>query len=758
MPTLPITPTPVFDGNPQQLTLPGFFLPPNWAKSMTVSTTWSTTVVPNQKDGEARRGNISKPTRTIKGDVLASSIEQVGRLQGYLQRTGFTRFLAPLFPDQVFCKEADFAADNDFLWVSEDYPLDVRRFYVGNYVVIFNPRTEFFAVRKITEVNLISNSLTFDDEVGFITHPDTLIVPMISSKLILKNESEVLTDRVVTAEIEGQELPGKDTIRASIEAKTTPAGYSEYANLPVLSNEIDRRRGFTSSFERTGQFSAVGNTQVESVYGDRMRQSRKFSLLFSERDKFWRFLQFFDSRAGRLFPWWLPTFAHEYDITAFTVNGVKVRSFGPIEDWEARPYISIRNEDGTVEVRTIESISTNNIEDTLVLDEPFVNTSVGSVVMAGAAHLVRFSSDTMEENWITDGVVVVEVEAIEVLQETTITLANFSEIQTSALASKYTPEECVSDGSGCDEACIPCANCTISTNSFVTLSILDINADINKNGMSPELADNLVQDGPFEIPFAEFTNQYFIYRRTIDFDPTPLGVREIQIEIRLDCLTGVWSWSYNTRLGTAFRGPFRACGDCLLSGSPAVVPCEGRGSNADFFEDCWNTHVHYSIEAYTDFNAADDRNICTGIVGWAAAEVTSPIPGVSGFADSGTSIMWGVRGEWSLTNGFCCPEPPGSGPCIPCLNSCLVEIDCSKSPIPSSTGCLARKLGLPAFDSGGVVTCSNCDILITYTGGVGSCCDGTLPQDCPLIEVRAATPGCLGCFEPDFDPCPRVIA
>lgn len=758
-----IIPVPIFGGNPRNITLSGFFLPANWNKSISISTLWDTVVLPNQEDGEARRGNTSKPSRTIKVDVLASSIDQVGRMQGYLQRSGLTRFLAPLYPDQASCLNNAFGAENAFLPIDLAYPLQYHRFEVGKYAIVYEPNTERFATLLISAINLATNTLTFETAVGFETNRNTLVLPVIESKLILGSSSAVVTDRVVTAEIEGQELPGKGVLAPSHAPNQTPAGYPEYSGKPIMDTPSDSRRPQEVSYSRTGRYHSVGNTQVESVYGDRMRQSRKFSLLFFSRPEFWKFLQFFDSRAGRLFSWWLPSFTHDYEITAFLSNGLKVKSFGPIEDWEARPYISILSEDGTTEIRTIESISTNNQEDTLILDSAFTTDNIVNVSRAGQAQLVRFAKDEMVENWITDMVVQVNVETLELVEETVITLANYEEVATTGLSAKYSPQECLPDSTDCDPACDDCANCRIAASSTVTISFSDIVPLSNQNGLTTQMADFLLQNTPFVLPLASSDNDYKTYRlRTDAFNigiVFPFTAVTITMEVRLDCLTGGWSWSYFVTVAGVQQPTFRACGDCLLSGAGIFIDC-GPNANTSFYEDCWNTHFHQDIEAYTNLNANNNRNICTGIVGWSEATVASPNGNAFGADDTGTEIMRGIRGEWTLANNAsCCASGDAGGPCIPCLNSCLIELDCSKGqPSESTTGCFERYLGLPALDGGFAFTCSNCAYIVVYTGGNASCCNRSSTQLCPRISVRAATPGCLGCNgDPDFDFCPRRL-
>lgn len=738
-------------GNPWDVVEPGYFLPANWTTPVRVFTAWDTTIVPNQKDGESRRSRIGKPTRKVTASLLARDQYELSRVLGQMQQAGFARTLYPLYSDQVSPTQSY----SDALVVSIQEDLDYYRFENGQYAVIYTPETRKFFYRQISTVNKIANTISFFQEVTGINR-NTIILPLIQSRLQLRSSGRVVSDHVVSATTTGEELPGKWTLATSAAANITPPGFSEYNGTPVLELPPDYKADMQIRYARTGKYSPVGSTQIASVYGERMRQARDFSIIFDSRAEYWKLLNLFDSRAGRTYSWWLPSFTSEYEITEFTPSGIKVKSFGPVEDWEVRPYVSLTKLDGSVEIREISSVSTNDVVDTLIFDDgAFVEDDLSNVLRVGFAQHVRFSSDEIEEAWFTTDTVEVKVKAVELIEEKIITLADLTEITTVGATSKFVPVECDTDPV-CDETCVTCANCWFSPSTVMSLAIAEVVADAEKNGFDSSFADYLTQNSPFDIPFSEIDNDYFIFRATIEQSPG----RYMDVMLRYDCTLGLWQWEYTVDIGS---GPklYRACGNCLAGGGSAGVEgCSnfnGGSQNSFFIDDCWN---HPRVDAGADrasWNLIDQENGCNGIAGW--ADHTDADYGTTGLAAGKTAIMWGVRGEWTVGQPIpCCQDYNGEDPpCIQCLNNCLIELNCIPDAVSSTTGCISYYLGLPSVTGAAVVTCGNCSVIITPTGGPpASCCDLTM-NECPRVSVTMANNCLFDCDSGWDDICPRRV-
>jgi hypothetical protein len=721
---------------------PNFFLPCDWGSPVRVTTAWDTSIIPNQNDGEARRARIGRPTRRVDASVLASTQNELAKQLSLLSNSGIARTLFPIYADQV-----NPSTSNDPMVTTQiDIRQDLRyyRFVENQYIVIYDPTTGNFDIRQIGAIiaNGTVSRIGFNPGVSGVT-TNFKIMPLLQSRLQLRTKGQAITDQVFRSGMTGQELPGSWTLPPAATVNATPSGFAEYNGLPVWEVGPNFRSQVNIEYDRTGRYSGVGVTQVASVYGERMRQSRKFKISFDEREDYWNLLRLFDSRAGRTYSWWMPSYTNEYDITEFTANGCKVASFGPIEDWAIRPYISITLKDGTVEIREIDTVTTNNVEDTLVfVDGAFSETNLDNVLRCGFAQQVRFKKDEITENWLTEMSVEVDIEVVEVVEEKTITLPNLNAITTSGVSSAYDPVSCDTEPD-CIE-CEECANCLLApdpTGSRVNLDISSATASASNNGLDSSFAAFLEANSPFEIGFTSKSNGYFNYSARIEQSEG----RHIDVLIRYDCFLGEWQWQYTTQgLGTT-GVTYRACGSCTISGGSDPQGCSSTFSGA-FVGDCWNNPRNGggNEDDDWDINAEAIEEGCLGIGGWKDHTSTNYLNAFTGVPDGESAIMYGIQGEWVVEQDIDCCEAPE--PCIQCVNNCLVLLNCINEPISTTTGCFYLSLGLPAIDESAVVQCKDCAITVTIDGGETSCCRGD-GSTCPRVSVTMATNCLFTCDE-----------
>lgn len=739
-----------FSGEPWDVVTPGFFLPADWSEPVRVTTNWQTSIVPNQKDGESRRALIGRPTRKVDASVLALNQSETAKQLSLLSRSGFSRTLFPLYPDQVNPSK-DYSSGTSTIEIQQN--LAYYRFLENQNFVIYDPETGDFEIRQISSVTTGNGTSEISFNIAVPkANKNSLIMPMIQSRLRLDSDAEAITDRVLRSSMTGQELPGNWTLPPANDVNQNPPMMQTYNGLPVWTMDPDFKNRIKINYTRTGRYTGVGTTQIASVYGDKARQSRSFEVEFDRREDYWELLRLFDSRAGRTHSWYLPSFTSEYEITQFTPGGIRVKSFGPIEDWDFRPLVSITLFDGTIEIRQISTVTTNGEEDIIVFsDGAFNETDLSKVDKAGSAQQVRFQDDEIVEEWSTDGVVTVDFSVVEVIQENTITLPDLTEILTSPVTSPYEPVSCdtTPDCVDCDE----CANCLFASDpsgSRLLLEITSATANASNNGLDSSFASFLEQNSPFDIPYLSTVNDYFLFEKKIKQSPN----RYIEVLIRYDCLLGEWWWSYRTEgLGTS-GVTYRACGSCSIQvgggdGGEDPTGCNSTLSGG-FGSDCWNNPRNGASSQNDNWNIAEEPNAeagCNGIAGWKDHTSTDYIQSLTGVPDGQSAIMWGIQGEWTVEQDTpCCPAPQ---PCIQCLNDCLFILNCNPEPIEDTTiPCFLDALGLPAVDGGGVVTCNDCAITITPASGQTSCCRGDGSQ-CQRVDVSMANNCLFNCSELD---------
>lgn len=389
-------------------------LRPDWSGGVTTRTEFSTDIVESQSVAEQRRGLLGKPTHGCEALLRSIPNGSVRAVLAVLYRSTQGRGLYPLFSDQMLltapASGTSLTCDTTF-----------KRVFVGGRVVVHDRDQNTFTVAQISAV--ASGSITLTGSLGATFGIGSYVWPLIEARVELAADGTVITDGVTESTSSGIELPGPWALDAVQSLGSTPSGYTTYGGYPILTVFQNYAKNGRFSLSRVGNYSGAGITQQLTTYGDRAKFGRTLPFSFLSRAEFWKFLTLWESRGGRLYPFWVPSPTTDYEVTEWTAGGLKVKAIGPITNYKFWPYISIVKKDGTVQVRHITNVSRAGTIDTITLDSGF-STPDTNLLRVSIAHLMRCASDELVEHWLTDTVCEVDLQVEELIDERSITIAD----------------------------------------------------------------------------------------------------------------------------------------------------------------------------------------------------------------------------------------------------------------------------------------------------------------------------------------------
>ena len=154
------------------------------------------------------------------------------------------------------------------------------------------------------------------------------------------------------------------------------------------------------------------------------------SLLFDTREAAWAAVQFCDAMRGKLGAFWFPFPGYPWLATGYDAAYVEIEPAGNIEDvQELLTHVAVYLGDGSIVVREIQSVTLVAGDWRIVPTAAFPAGTLGDVVKVCPCALVRFESDSFEEQWLTTEVLRLQVSVRELMNEASV-------------ASISTPEAC----------------------------------------------------------------------------------------------------------------------------------------------------------------------------------------------------------------------------------------------------------------------------------------------------------------------------
>lgn len=317
---------------------------------------------------------------------------------------------------------------------------------------------------------------SIDAEVNILDNPAKRFMwPLIEGNLSLRHQSDAITDDVTEANLTVQETAGPsgldpirdpNTVNAAWPTHTEDSGFT----FPIFDYFTD----WTDTdirFIRPGRANTIGTGVAFDVYGNRPLAEIDANFTGLHRDNVWDLMEFFDSRAGRTFPFWYVSPTADYEFVSN--NGstrLDVTAAGAEEDWNLHPFIAVVMKDGTYYIRRISSTTRALTVDQITLSSSISTVlDVNDIKRVTVAYLCRFATDSFTEKWTTDEVQEVSLKIHELdydLETTDKSLSLDIICPGGSGSSPWTP-----DGEDiCDERCCGTA-CNVCLDEFYAVEL-----------------------------------------------------------------------------------------------------------------------------------------------------------------------------------------------------------------------------------------------------------------------------------------------
>ena len=393
----------------------------NWAGRVEVTTSWRTDVVGSEGAIEARMGMRNRPYRNLKFDLAGIHSNDVRQLRAMIARNASARCLTPIYCDQSRITTAA-AAGAEAVACDTRY----RRLYQGQRVLLvrYNPRgspvgfIKYFEVRGI--VSLTSSSVALDAPLLADYGTDSRVYPLIEGRPQLRGQLGVVTDNKVTLGAEVDESVGTMSLPAALPANGLVISMPLVAemNLPVLDLPMSWE-SMGLGVTRAARVADSGITDVLEMKGPRPMTTSTLSFKQMTRERAWKLKEFFDSRRGRLFPFFLPAPTSDMQILAGSGGATwRVPAVTPLVDWQYFPWLAAYNRtNGHVAVSRITGVVRDGSVDVVTCD-PAIPFPVADCRRLTAAMMCRFDTESMTEQWVTDKHMLTQLPFFEVLDVT----------------------------------------------------------------------------------------------------------------------------------------------------------------------------------------------------------------------------------------------------------------------------------------------------------------------------------------------------
>ena len=397
-----------------------FFLH-NWVEGVAMETRYMTDITRSPTTlAEERRGLLERPQRQLKVEFLHGTVAEVDRLLVNLRRLTNENLVVPLFQDTVIVTDSATLQDE----INGNFRY--RRFFDGGRVAVFtqNPTSE--SLKLSADVDIYQIEAVFSDHIQVERNLDQayadntwFVVPLMDLEIVLQPEITHHTTTTVEVSLTLNEVVGKNALPPSFTGGV-PDGWHQQLGLPVFEFDLDWDGGITTTYKRYGQRRTEGRKPVVVPDGPRYVQVQDFKLKL-DRPDFWRVLNLFDSRRGRLDLFWEIDQENMWTVLDTDPQFIDVQSFGIFADFSAdfTDHAGIVMNDGTVYIREI-----NTIQDvgpwriSLVagndLPDPI---DVSEIKRFSRARMKRFDADSLPEKWHNTEAVDTSFSTIEVLAE-----------------------------------------------------------------------------------------------------------------------------------------------------------------------------------------------------------------------------------------------------------------------------------------------------------------------------------------------------
>lgn len=459
--TIPVSSTPTME---EHLWAMAYLFRSTWQEGIVTSTRYETSIEMASDGGEKRVGLRDRGILSIQASFTASTQTEVMRLRMLAQRLGKARSLFPAYSDISRLLEP---AEVGTELVCET---EHRRFAPGQRVIIFRDGQEEELGQESDQFDVIEISAVSPTGITLqspVTRPwarGTIVAPLIEARLTIDPTGKVMTDGVATLSVRAVEATSEAQL-----ASPTGGDFHTYQDLPIFPDRIDY------SNVEWGPISHVSSETlnidlIEETIGSRPRQRYAVQVSSESREKAWEVVRFFHRCKGSLKPFWMLSPMSEYSGTLTDKETLETPIVGPLNDWSFRPFVGIRYKDGTLAVRSVQSVVRGAATDVVTFDDDFP--SVSDIERICIASLCRFDTDELVETWVTDSVMSTTLVAVELLEEKEVSIPNLTILESTGAGFRFALGECLPGDPGGGD-CDYCGEIGYSKEAVVSFYLRD---------------------------------------------------------------------------------------------------------------------------------------------------------------------------------------------------------------------------------------------------------------------------------------------
>jgi hypothetical protein len=377
-----------------------YLLDMNWYGGTFTTRRFLTDVYQAGTSAETRKAKRYIPIRDINTPISYYNKETAIQARSTANICALTEYALPLYMDKAI---ATAASEPLRIYCPTEY----RRFEAGGLVGILRKKegnaTDFYDISTISSVEsdglILVSALQNSYVQGDIVYPITICLPAFDAVAI-----DVFNDRSGEVKISSTELFG-----SGLELENTNYTPTLVRGIPVYPFDINYGESTGTGTTAQGEYADSGRGQ--SYYTiDAPETSYSGTSVFYTRAMWWDAVGFFNYIKGMFRKFWYTEPIDIFDVASYpSVTEIDIETSVSQYDIDFIRYIKMKDSAGSeqiVEVTNVAAISGG-------LRLTTESRTIGEPVNLRLAKLVRLSSDAVEEAWLTDAVVTISFEFME---------------------------------------------------------------------------------------------------------------------------------------------------------------------------------------------------------------------------------------------------------------------------------------------------------------------------------------------------------
>lgn len=397
----------------------------NWGTACQLESAYSTDISASAEDlAEERVGLLEKPYRSLSVEWSVKGSEEANRFLVEMRRLVDATTMVPIYPDAVDSTQTS-AGGSSTLYGD----FSRGRFFPGGRVVAVRmkptvartgPEFDSYQVFTIGQVFPDRITLTTTADAQFLQNR-TVIMPLMQCHPQTELTWKFETNDTLVMSASFDEVYGPQALPPT--SSDLPPSFDNYAGHPILSTVPQWSSGVESGLVRTGELSALGRGRVIFQRGSRGKARHNLVFVEDRQAAAWNLIRFFDSRRGRLRPFWFVDLENVWTTVAISGSFFTVAPLGTLANFQSElDYMGVVFSDGKAAVRAVSLVELVSGNWRIALDSALpAGYSAADVVSFGRARLCRMESDALEEEWSTTNVCSLDVPVIELLAEQEVT-------------------------------------------------------------------------------------------------------------------------------------------------------------------------------------------------------------------------------------------------------------------------------------------------------------------------------------------------